>query len=257
MKIISWNVNSIRIRKKQLLDLIKKEKPDFVCLQEIKSSNSAFPKDDFKNLNYSLYINGMPSYNGVCILSKNKVDSFYSHNFCNKDDSRHVEVKYKGIRIHSIYVPAGGDVPDASVNKKFEHKLNFLKEMKQYFSTKDNNIIAGDLNIAPYENDVWSHNQLKNVVSHTEIERTKLLDILKNGDFIDTFKLLIPPAENLFTWWSYRSPDFRVNNRGRRLDHIWVSKNSSFKLKKARIIKEFRELEKPSDHVPIVLEISV
>ena len=129
--------------------------------------------------------------------------------------------------------------------------------MKQYFSTKDNNIIAGDLNIAPYENDVWSHNQLKNVVSHTEIERTKLLDILKNGDFIDTFKLLISPAENLFTWWSYRSPDFRVNNRGRRLDHIWVSKNNSFKLKKARIIKEFRELEKPSDHVPIVLEISV
>ena len=62
--------------------------------------------------------------------------------------------------------------------------------MKQYFSTKDNNIIAGDLNIAPYENDVWSHNQLKNVVSHTEIERTKLLDILKNGDFIDTFKII-------------------------------------------------------------------
>ena len=67
MKIISWNVNSIRIRKKQLLDLIKKEKPDFVCLQEIKSSNNAFPKDDFKDLNYFLYINGMPSYNGVCI----------------------------------------------------------------------------------------------------------------------------------------------------------------------------------------------
>ena len=112
MKIISWNVNSIRIRKKQLLDLIKKEKPDFVCLQEIKSSNNAFPKDDFKDLNYFLYINGMPSYNGVCILSKNKVDSFYSHDFCNKDDSRHIEVKFKGIRIHSIYVPAGGDVPE-------------------------------------------------------------------------------------------------------------------------------------------------
>ena len=255
MKIISWNVNSIRIRKQQLLDLIKKEDPDFICLQEIKSSVDAFPYKDFEDLNYYVYLNGMPSYNGVGILSKNKVDSIYSHDFCKKNDSRHIEVRYKGYRIHSIYVPAGGDVPDALVNKKFEHKLNFLKEMKTFFSNKDPNIIAGDLNIAPHENDVWSHNQLKNVVSHTEIERTKLLDILNSGNFIDTINELIPPTENLFTWWSYRSPDFRVNNRGRRLDHIWISKNKSLKLKKAKILKHFRELKKPSDHVPIMLEI--
>ena len=256
MKIISWNVNSIRIRKHQLLELIKKENPDFVCLQEIKSSNDAFPISDFEKLNYFSYINGMPSYNGVGILSKYKVDSTYSHVFCNKNDSRHIEVKYKGLRIHSVYVPAGGDTPDASVNKKFEHKLNFLGEMKKFFSKNDAHILAGDLNIAPYENDVWSHKQLRNVVSHTEIERTKLLDILESGNFIDTFKKLIPSSENLFTWWSYRSPDFRLNNRGRRLDHIWINKKSSLKLIKAKIIKEYRELEKPSDHVPVVLELS-
>ena len=257
MKIISWNVNSIRIRKEQLFDLLYKEDPDFVCLQEIKSSNDAFPTKDFKGLNYFSYVNGMPSYNGVGILSKEKVESTYSHIFCKQNDSRHIEVKYKGLRIHSLYVPAGGDIPDASVNKKFEHKLNFLKEMKSFFSNKDINIIAGDLNIAPYENDVWSHKQLKNVVSHTEIERTKLLDILESGNFVDTFKELIPSSENLFTWWSYRSSDFRLNNRGRRLDHIWINKKSSLKPYKAKIIKEYRELEKPSDHVPIVLELSV
>ena len=225
MKIISWNVNSIRIRKHQLLELIKKENPDFVCLQEIKSSNDAFPIRDFEKLNYFSYINGMPSYNGVGILSKYKADSTYSHVFCNKNDSRHIEVKYKGLRIH--------------------------------FSKYDAHILPGDLNIAPYENDVWSHKQLRNVVSHTEIERTKLLDILESGNFIDALKKLIPSSENLFTWWSYRSPDFRLNNRGRRLDHIWINKKSSLKLIKAKIIKEYRELQKPSDHVPVVLELSL
>ena len=257
MKIISWNVNSIRIRKQQLLQLIKNETPDFVCIQEIKSSNDAFPKKEFEDLNYFVHVNGMPSYNGVSILTKHKVESSYSHAFCKKEDSRHIEVNYKGIRIHSIYFPAGGDAPDPSINKKFEHKLQFLNEMKEFFSNKDTNILAGDLNIAPYENDVWSHKQLKNVVSHTEIERKKLLDILKTGNYIDTFRALLSSSDNLFTWWSYRSPDFRINNRGRRLDHIWLNKKNSFKLVKAKILKEYRELEKPSDHVPIILEINI
>jgi|TARA_Y100000991_G_C21906070_1_gene320206 exodeoxyribonuclease-3 len=257
MKIISWNVNSIRIRKQQLLKLIKNEDPDFVCLQEIKSSNDAFPNKDFEDLKYFIHINGMPSYNGVGILSKHKVDSTHSHIFCGKKDSRHIEVKYKGIRIHSIYVPAGGEIPDVSINEKFKHKIKFLAEMKKFLNNNDTNIVAGDLNIAPYEDDVWSHKQLKNVVSHTEIERTKLLDILESGNFLDTFRELLSPSENLFTWWSYRSPDFQKNNRGRRLDHIWANKNNRLKLKKVRILKEYRELVKPSDHVPIILEVKI
>ena len=257
MKVISWNINSIRIRKQHLSRLIKQEDPDFICLQETKSSDDSFPKKEFQDLNYFVYINGMPSYNGVGILSKHKVESIYSHAFCNKDDSRHIEINYKGIRIHSIYVPAGGDIPDPLINKKFKHKLKFLEEMKNFFSNKDINIVAGDLNIAPYECDVWSHKQLKNVVSHTEIERKKLLDILNSGRYIDTFKELLHPSENFFTWWSYRSPDFRINNKGRRLDHIWLSRNKSIKLKKARILKEYREFQKPSDHVPIVLEVKI
>ena len=224
MKIVSWNVNSIRIRKQQLLTLIKKENPDFVCLQETKSSNDAFPKKDFEDLNYFVHINGMPSYNGVGILSKHKVESSHSHIFCKKNDSRHIEVKYKGVRIHSLYVPAGGDIPDVKVNEKFRHKLKFLEEMKKFFDNEDNNIIGGDLNIAPFEEDVWSHNQLRNVVSHTNIERKKLLDILSSGNFVDPFRELLSFSENLFTWWSYRSPNFLINNRGRRLDHIWVKK---------------------------------
>ena len=239
------------------MELIKKENPDFVCLQEIKSSNDAFPISDFEKLNYFSYINGMPSYNGVGILSKYKVDSTYSHVFCNKNDSRHIEVKYKGLRIHSVYVPAGGDIPDASVNKKFEHKLNFLREMKKFFSKNDAHILAGDLNIAPYENDVWSHKQLRNVVSHTEIERKSLKNIIEENNFTDAIRHFLNPTENIFTWWSYRSPNFEKNNRGRRLDHILVSKDLSSNLKRAKILKNFRKKNKPSDHVPICLELNV
>ena len=103
MKIVSWNVNSIRIRKQQLLTLIKKENPDFVCLQETKSSNDAFPKKDFEDLNYFVHINGMPSYNGVGILSKHKVESSHYIFFVRKTILA-IEVKYKGVRIHSLYV---------------------------------------------------------------------------------------------------------------------------------------------------------
>ena len=257
MKIFTWNVNSIRIRKKQLIKLILDEKPDVICLQETKSKNNDFPKTDFEDLGYFVYLNGMPSYNGVAILSKFKAEQISSKDFCRKTDSRHIEIKYKGMRIHSVYVPAGGDVPDPKKNEKFNHKLKFLDDMKIFFLNKDTNILAGDLNIAPYEDDVWSHKQLCNVVSHTEVERKKLVDILNHCEFVDTTRELISPPDNVFTWWSYRSPNFLVNNRGRRLDHIWINNLKKIKLKNAKIFNKYREMEKPSDHVPISLEIEL
>ena len=257
MKIFTWNVNSIRIRKKQLIKLISEENPDVICLQETKTTNNDFPKTDFEKLGYYVYLNGMPSYNGVAILSKFKAEQIGSNDFCNKKDSRHIEIKFKRLRVHSIYVPAGGEIPDPQKNEKFNHKLKFLDEMKKFFLNKDTNILAGDLNIAPYEDDVWSHKQLSNVVSHTEIERKKLVDILKYCEFIDTAREFISPPDNLFTWWSYRSSNFMVNNRGRRLDHIWINNPKKIKLKNAKILNNYREMEKPSDHVPIFFEIKI
>ena len=114
-----------------------------------------------------------PHITGLEFYPNTKLN-LHIHIFCKKNDSRHIEVKYKGVRIHSLYVPAGGDIPDVKVNEKFRHKLKFLEEMKKFFDNEDNNIIGGDLNIALFEEDVWSHNQLRNVVSHTNIERKKL-----------------------------------------------------------------------------------
>ena len=200
----------------------------------------------------------MPSYNGVAILSKHPTSNFKIKNFCKKSDCRHIELTFKKTRIHSIYVPAGGDEPDPKKNEKFEHKLKFLDEMLSFFieNKKHNHIVCGDLNIAPLEDDVWSHKSLKNVVSHTEIERTKLLKILNDCDFEDTLRKFISPPENIFTWWSYRSSNFTVNNRGRRLDHIWISKNKFLRSNNAIIMRDYRKMTKPSDHVPVCANIS-
>ena len=139
-------------------------------------------------------------------------------------------------------------------NEKFKHKLEFLNEFLKYSEkNKDKlNIFCGDFNVAPFEEDVWSHKHLRNVVSHTEIERNTVLKILKKGNLIDLIRMEIKPPKNLFTWWSYRSPDYKKNNRGRRLDHIWVTDLKKLKTSYSKILIEFRDNLKPSDHVPIM-----
>ena len=138
MKVLSWNVNSIRVRKDQLLSLIKKENPDIICLQETKTIDDCFPKDVLEKKGYFVYINGIQSYNGVAIISKIEANKLNSHKFCNLDDARHIQANFKNFSIHSIYVPAGGDIPDINENEKFEHKLRFLDEMENFFEFNEN-----------------------------------------------------------------------------------------------------------------------
>jgi exodeoxyribonuclease-3 len=257
MKIISWNVNSVRARKDQVLQILKEEDPDILCLQETKVVDDHFPFDDFKKLNFFSYFKGISAYNGVAILSKEKAEETSNFDFCNKKDARHLEIKVRDIYISSIYIPAGGDEPEPKTNPKFKHKLSFLKELHFFLKKKqkDKVIMCGDFNIAPYEDDVWSHKNLINVVSHTKIERDELKKIANDCGFIDTTRKFINPPSNVFTWWSYRSPNFEINNRGRRLDHIWASQPLSKNLKGAEILRYFRKNKRPSDHVPVSLEI--
>ena len=253
MKVISWNVNSIRVRLEYVLEILKREKPDCLCIQETKITDNLFPQNDFKKLDYFSYFKGISSYNGVAIISKKKVEKFSSLDFCKKNDARHIAIEINGIEIISLYVPAGGDNPDPTKNKKFRHKLNFLEELDDLLVKKKGKkvVLCGDLNIAPKEDDVWSHKQLINVVSHTQIERERLNKILVDNNYIDSVRHFLNPPENVFTWWSYRSPNFQKNNRGRRLDHIWTSNTLKKKLKSAQILKHFRTFYRPSDHVPI------
>ena len=261
MIIATWNINSIRLRIESVLDFVKKNNIDVLCLQETKTENKFFPLEKFidNGLNH-FNINGQKSYNGVAILSKLPFLEKKNIKFCGMSDARHASVKFKnGILLHNFYVPAGGDIPDPATNPKFRHKLNFLNEMKNYFNKEKNKkrILVGDLNIAPSENDVWSHKQLLKVVSYTSIEREYLHKLIKEGDWVDLVRINNSPNKKIFSWWSYRSRNWKVSNKGRRLDHIFSSSDMKLKIKNVNIYENLRGINKPSDHVPITAEVKL
>ncbi len=260
IKIATWNINSIRLRENHVCSLLLEFEPDILCLQELKSPTKSVPTSRLDDLGYKYrVIRGQKGYNGVAIISRIPLmDSGY-HNYCQKDDSRHIFARLKnGVEIHNFYVPAGGDIPDREENKKFAHKLDFLAEMKDNFIKKRlaKTILVGDLNIAPLELDVWNHKQLSKVVSHTPEEVDSLNQVALAGNFVDIIRKNIPNGL-LYSWWSYRSPNWSVSDRGRRLDHIWATSDIAMTGHSSFIFKDARFWERPSDHVPVFAEFDL
>jgi exodeoxyribonuclease-3 len=163
--------------------------------------------------------------------------------------------------VHNFYVPAGGDEPDPVNNEKFAHKLAFLDEMRiapdMCPGNADRAILVGDLNVAPLEHDVWSHKQMLKVISHTPIECEKLAAVQKAGEWFDVLRAFVPEPAKLYTWWSYRAHDWEVADRGRRLDHIWVSPAMADRVSGMKITKQARGWTQPSDHVPVTAVIEL
>ena len=263
-KLATWNINSVRLRIGIVEHLLETHQPDVLCLQEIKCINDAFPAKAFDKLGYRHHaVHGQKGYHGVATVSKTPLTEVNSTDYCEMGDTRHVETIVQtgagSLRVHNFYVPAGGDEPDPVKNPKFDHKLKFVDEMKSLTSEHGGvpNILVGDLNIAPLENDVWSHKQLLKIVSHTPIETDGLNDVVAKGDWADCIRQHIPPEEKIYTWWSYRAKDWEASDRGRRLDHIWSAPSLAQKLSNITVLKEARGWEKPSDHVPVIAEFDL
>jgi exodeoxyribonuclease-3 len=227
-----------------------------LCLQEIKCRDGEFPANAFKNAGYrNMHVVGQKGSHGVAIVSKLKMQPLPGLKLCPKDEARVAAVKVAGIEVHNLYVPAGADVPDPIGNPKFQHKLDVLDRMKREYKKRTApTVLVGDLNVAPGEFDVWSHKQLLDVVSHTPGETSRLDAAREAGRFVDLARVHRPEPEKVFTWWSYRSPDWTKNNRGRRLDHIWASDDIAATSQAAafHIHVPCRAWERPSDHVPVV-----
>lgn len=266
MKIATWNINSVRLRQDQVARFLKVAGPDVLCLQEIKCRNDQFPAKAFRALGYEHQaVSGQAGYHGVAIVSRLPLGDVETRGFCDKDDCRHIAASLPGgVRVHNFYIPAGGDVPDADENEKFAHKLQFLRDLGTMFAdsgSRRKEVLVGDLNVAPREHDVWSHKQLLDVVSHTPVEVGLLDAAIEAGGWTDVARALIPEPEKVYTWWSYRAADWRASNRGRRLDHIWVSPG----LKKRAlapgrdafsVYADCRGWERPSDHAPVALALA-
>jgi len=260
LRIATWNINSVRIRIPLLKRLVREAAPDIVCLQETKVEDASFPLEELKALGFPhVHFSGQKSYNGMALLSKIKLDKVQCMAMAGSDHKRHMAATLPGgVELHNFYVPAGGDIPDPKLNPAYGFKLRFVEEMTDWARKKKGAkmILLGDLNIAPLPHDVWSHKQLLKVVSHTpaEVER---LDALKEAltwcDVARHFK----PEEKLYSWWSYRNRDWRKSDRGRRLDHIWVTPPLTPALKAFHIHKNARDWDSPSDHVPVMIDIGL
>ncbi len=258
MKIISWNVNSVRARITNILEYIKTEKPEILLLQEIKTEDENFPSDEFKKLGYVSYVFGQKSYNGVAFLSKIKIDNI-KVDFV-KDDLKQsriicgdIKINNKKVKIINIYVPNGNPIN----TDKYKYKINwlnkFLKSVKKNLIVEKNIIISGDFNIIPDEIDVHDHTRYLNDALF-KIEIRKIYRELLNYGFKDAYRL-INKTKQEYTFWDYMAGSWQ-KNYGMRIDHFLVSDNLLENIKKIEINKKPRGKSKPSDHTPIEIEIT-
>jgi exodeoxyribonuclease-3 len=243
--------------------LVEALAPDVLCLQETKIVDEEFPLAAFAEHGFvHAALHGAKAYGGVAILARQPLSHVERPQWCGRADGRHVLARLRsGIEINCLYVPAGGDVPDPVANPKFAHKLRLLGEVAAWFaarkSPRNRLVLAGDLNIAPLEADVWSHRALVKEVSHTPVEIDALETLRRSRDWIDAVRHIVGPEERLYSWWSYRARDWEASDRGRRLDHVWVTPPLRPALRAARVLKAARGWDPPSDHAPVAVTLAV
>ena len=258
MRLITWNINSVRARLDIVKQLVEEYAPDVLCLQETKVQDHMFPSGFFAEIGMPhLAIHGQKSHHGVATAAKAPFDSSFKIDWCEMGDARHIAIKLAGggPTVHNFYVPAGGDEPDPHINDKFAHKLKFLEEMTDWSKgLTDEHILVGDLNIAPYEDDVWDHKKLLKVVSHTPLECEMMLKLMDAHSWHDVMRHHTPLPEKLFSWWSYRAKDWSAADKGRRLDHVWTSPPLKGKSVHMEVIRDARGWTKPSDHAPVLVD---
>jgi exodeoxyribonuclease-3 len=269
-RLATWNINSVRLRLDLVERFVREERPDVLCLQEIKCEDGNFPLVALQALGFPhIAVSGQKGYHGVATLSRLPFKLIERRDICGRGHARHVSIALgeanggtKPLIVHNVYVPAGGDLPDPALNPKFRHKLDFLEALDCWFAgmrgkRTNRMIMVGDLNVAPLPTDVWSHKQLLKVVSHTPAEVERLERVQASHDWIDVMRRHVPAEEKLFTWWSYRNRDWRKSNRGRRLDHIWTTRALDGAATSMRVLDAARDWPRTSDHVPVVADFVV
>lgn len=275
MKIVTWNVNSIRARIINFLDFVKEFKPDIVLLQELKCTNEQFPFFELEAMNYNIEVCGEKGRNGVAILSKFPLYDIKKelplYDIVDSDnESRYIEAcfDYEGkvIKIASIYVPNGGPsaidvrsgIKDETSTHNFHWKMKFYDRLNKKFqeSIKNEEIafFGGDYNVCPNLNmDVYSIEK-DGSITCTQQERDKFQEFLNNG-MIDIWRLLNPNLKE-YSWWGYRPFYMWEKNLGYRLDAFLITPNAKKIVNKCNIYaQETRSKEKASDHVPMMCEI--
>ncbi|MDX1915615.1 MAG: exodeoxyribonuclease III [Methylophilus sp.] len=255
MKLATWNVNSLNVRLPHVLDWLEANKPDALCLQETKQEDSKFPYDALKEAGYNAIHNGQKTYNGVAILSPHVIeDAQFDIPDYADEQKRVISASINGIRIVCVYIVNGQAVD----SEKYAYKMRWLQALNIWLEnelTKYPNLaLLGDYNIAPDDRDCHDPIAWEGQILVSPQEREAFQKLLQLG-LHDSFRLFEQP-EKSFSWWDYRMMGFR-RNLGMRIDHILVSNTLKDKCQSCLIDKTPRKLERPSDHTPVILELSL
>ena len=254
MKIVTWNVNSLRVRLPQLEAWLAATQPDVLCLQETKVRDSDFPAAAFSALGYQVVFHGQPSYNGVAIAARGALTDVEVglEDFAD-EQCRCLSASYQGLRVASLYVPNG----TALESPRYPYKLEWLRALRaqtvRWLSRSPALVLTGDFNIAPEDRDVYDPKAWEGSVLVSEPERTAFRELLALG-FTDALRAL-GGDQCGFTWWDYRAYAFR-RDQGLRIDHILLSDPLASACRACVVDRETRAHARPSDHAPVVAEIA-
>lgn len=250
MKIATWNVNSIRVRLPQVLEWLKKENPDVLCLQETKITDEEFPAMAFRDAGYHAVHAGQKTYNGVATLSRiTGMDTVARLPGAEGDQKRLLATGVGDMRVINVYVPNGEEVG----SDKYAYKLSWLKTLEKFLVAELKShprlVLLGDFNIAPEERDVHDPKRWEGHVLFSDKERAAFQRLIRQG-LTDVFRQFEQP-EKSFSWWDYRAGAFH-RNHGLRIDHVLCSPALAAACRECRIDIAPRKHERPSDHAPVV-----
>lgn len=249
--VVTWNVNSLRVRKDRVLAFLKRHAPDVVCLQELKMEDAKYPRAELEDAGYHSAVHGQKTYNGVAILSRQPIENV-STGFLDgveDDHARFVIGTIAGMRIASAYFPNGGEL----TSSKYAFKLLWMKRLREYLNKHENAegrlLLCGDYNVAIDELDIAKPENWQNTVLTSDTVRDALAHI-RDWGFVDTFRKHHPEGK-IYSWWDYRQLAFPKND-GLRIDHIYATKALADVCTAASVDRDERKGEQPSDHAPVM-----
>jgi exodeoxyribonuclease III len=254
VRIVTWNVNSLRVRLPRVLELLEQHRPDVACLQETKCAPDGFPVSELAGAGYRAVHHSAGQWAGVAVLARDGLELADRGSGLPGEpvatEARWCEAAIDGIRFASTYVPNGR----ALDSPEFPRKLEFLDAIAQRVGELHGRplVVAGDMNIAPADIDVYDPAQFATSTHVTPQERGRLQRILERG-LVDAYRHL-HPADQQFTWWDYRAGHFH-RGLGLRIDLALLSPDLAGRLQSCGIDRNFRKGPKPSDHAPLLVEL--
>jgi exodeoxyribonuclease III len=254
MKLATWNVNSLKVRLPHLADWLQAARPDVVCLQELKLEDAKFPREELAAAGYAAACSGQKTYNGVAILARTPLEDVQTGIPGFEDEQRRViAATVGGARVVCLYAPNG----QAVGSDKYDYKLRWYAALREWLGAElarhPHLAVLGDLNIAPEDRDVHDPKAWEGQVHVSGPEREAFRALLGLG-LKDSFRLFEQP-ERSYSWWDYRMMGFR-RNAGLRIDFVLLSPALAARCTACTIDKAPRKLERPSDHTPVIAELS-